>query len=598
MLARFSVAYERFCRLLVAIFVVNVAILAHTLMGAVVLGVFPSFAAAQATFRAWVLSEDRSMRAKEVWTTFHGFWKSEVKSANLFGWPLIILWAVVIVDYYVMNWHARGDFDIMVSGVLLLIIVVLAVFSSLVWVVRANYAERPVWIVRTTLAMIVARPLCSLLQVGLLILTVLVWVQWSGILMVFGLSLPMFCTAWIVYSFGRLPGMDIHDRMEQSTGRARNQTSCPGSKKGGDKMVQSSVSQRVNRSKRLVSIKDIAKETGVSVCTVSLVMNNKDHNRVSKAVAQKIRATAENMGYKPNSVARTLRTSKSNTLGFVTDEIATTPYASKVLEGAQDAASKLGYILLTTNTNNDAELENQEISALLRYNVDGFLYAMMFHRKVDIPEVLEGSPTVVVDSEDAAGRVPSVYPDDELAGYDATNRLIQAGCRRIVYYGSATSIVAQEQRLTGYRRALAEAGIPFDDALVVEVSEFTNADDEAARVFDEIKPDGIFCFNDVRATFIYEAARERGVRIGADVSVISIDNQPFITNVIKPSLTTLELPHYEMGFEAVRQLVTILDGDKAVADLESDRGMAVQRQRDGSKTALRCRIIERDSIVS
>lgn len=369
-------------------------------------------------------------------------------------------------------------------------------------------------------------------------------------------------------------------------------------KKGVIKWCKSSVRQRVNRSKRLVSIKDIAKEAGVSVCTVSLVMNNKDHNRVSKAVAQKIRATAKSMGYKPNSVARTLRTSKSNTLGFVTDEIATTPYASKVLEGAQDAASKLGYILLTTNTNNDAELENQEISALLRYNVDGFLYAMMFHRKVDIPEVLEGSPTVVVDSEDAAGRVPSVYPDDELAGYDATNRLIQAGCRRIVYYGSATSIVAQEQRLTGYRRALAEAGIPFDDALVVEVSEFTNADDEAARVFDEIKPDGIFCFNDVRATFIYEAARERGVRIGADVSVISIDNQPFITNVIKPSLTTLELPHYEMGFEAVRQLVAILDGDKAVADLESDRSMAVQRQRDGSKTALRCRIIERDSIVS
>ena len=124
-----------------------------------------------------------------------------------------------------MNWHARGDFDIMVSGVLLLIIVVLAVFSSLVWVVRANYEESPVWIVRTTLAMIVARPLCSLLQVGLLILTVLVWVQWPVILMVFGLSLPMFCTAWIVYSFGRLPGMDIHDRMEQSTGRARNQTS-------------------------------------------------------------------------------------------------------------------------------------------------------------------------------------------------------------------------------------------------------------------------------------------------------------------------------------------------------------------------------------
>lgn len=84
MLARFSVAYERFCRLLVAIFVVNVAILAHTLMGAVVLGFLPSFAAAQATFRAWLLSEDCSMRAKEVWKTFHGFWKAK-SSARIFS---------------------------------------------------------------------------------------------------------------------------------------------------------------------------------------------------------------------------------------------------------------------------------------------------------------------------------------------------------------------------------------------------------------------------------------------------------------------------------------------------------------------------------
>ena len=327
-------------------------------------------------------------------------------------------------------------------------------------------------------------------------------------------------------------------------------------------MVQSSVRQRVNRSKRLVSIKDIAKEAGVSVCTVSLVMNNKDHNRVSRAVCAENPLTAGEHN-KPNSVARTLRTSKSNTLGFVTDEIVTTPYAGQVLQGAQDAARKLGYILLTANTNNDAELEDQEISALRRYNVDGFLYAMMYHRKVDIPEVLEGSLTVVVDGEDAAGKVPSIYPDDEMAGHDATNRLIQAGCRRIVYYGSTTTIIAQGERLDGYRRALAEAGIAFDEALVVNVLEMTNAAAEAARVFDEIKPDGIFCFNDVRATFIYEAARERGVRIGTDVSVISIDNQPFITDVIKPSLTTLELPHYEMGFEAVRQLVAMLDGDKA-----------------------------------
>ena len=120
---------------------------------------------------------------------------------------------------------------------------------------------------------------------------------------------------------------------------------------------------------------------------------------------------------------------------------------------------------------------------------------------------------------------------------------------------------------------------------------------EAARVFDEIKPDGIFCFNDVRATFIYEAARERGVRIGTDVSVISIDNQPLITDVLKPALTTLELPHYEMGFEAVHQLVAMIDDEAATESLARSED-SIRRSENGPMTPLRCRIIERDSIVS
>lgn len=165
-------------------------------------------------------------------------------------------------------------------------------------------------------------------------------------------------------------------------------------------MESASQSRQADKAKPLVSIKDIAKEAGVSSCTVSLVMNNKDRNRVSKAVAQRVRGTAQSMGYKPNSVARTLRTSRSYVLGFITDEIATSPHAGRVLVGAQEAARKLGYILLTVNTGNDRELENQEIAALRQYRVDGFLYAMMYHRVVEIPAELEGRPTVVVDSED------------------------------------------------------------------------------------------------------------------------------------------------------------------------------------------------------
>ena len=182
------------------------------MLGAVVLGFFPSCAAAQTTFRTWLRAEDRSMRAKEVWGIFHGAWKNELKQANLFGWPLAVCWAVLAIDYYMMNWHARGTFDVAVSGVLFVLALVLLAFTMLVWVVRANYDERPLWIVRTTLTMIVARPLCTLLQIGLALLAILAWAQWPGLLMVFGMSLPTFCTAWIVYSFGRIPGMDIHDR--------------------------------------------------------------------------------------------------------------------------------------------------------------------------------------------------------------------------------------------------------------------------------------------------------------------------------------------------------------------------------------------------
>ena len=143
MLARFSVAYERFCRLLLTIFVVNIAMLVHTLLGAVVLGFFPSCAAAQTTFRTWLRAEDRSMRAKEVWGIFHGAWKNELKQANLFGWPLAVCWVVLAIDYYMMNWHARGTFDVAVSGILFVLALVLLAFTMLVWVVRANYDDRP-----------------------------------------------------------------------------------------------------------------------------------------------------------------------------------------------------------------------------------------------------------------------------------------------------------------------------------------------------------------------------------------------------------------------------------------------------------------------
>ena len=158
-----------------------------------------------------------------------------------------------------------------------------------------------------------------------------------------------------------------------------------------------------------------------------------------------------------------------------------------------------------------------------------------------------------------------------MIGRDATGRLIAAGCRRSVYCGSVSNIVAQEGRSAGYRQALDEAGIPFDPALIISVEEGTDADARASRMLDDLKPDGVFCFNDVRAPAVYAAARTRGLQIGQDLAVVGVDNQPFVASVLRPGLTTVELPHYEMGFEGVMRVVSMIDGPEAVSGLHPDR---------------------------
>ena len=122
----------------------------------------------------------------------------------------------------------------------------------------------------------------------------------------------------------------------------------------------------------MTTMKEIAQQTGVSVSTVSLVLNNRDAGRVKTEIAAKVRATAQELGYQPNPLARSLRTSKTRILGFISEEIATTPYAGGMILGAQDAASRLGYVMLTVNTDGIANADD-EIAALQRYDVDGFV---------------------------------------------------------------------------------------------------------------------------------------------------------------------------------------------------------------------------------
>ena len=136
-------------------------------------------------------------------------------------------------------------------------------------------------------------------------------------------------------------------------------------------------------------------------------------------------------------------------------------------------------------------------------------------------------------------------------------------------------IVAQSERLAGYRAALDESPIGYDDRLVLAIDEHDVYGD-VPRLFDECRPDGVFCFNDVRAHLAYREADRLGLTVGRDLSVVGVDNQPFIAGILSPALTSVELPHYEMGYWSARKLISLIErtGDSALPEPSMEPSIA------------------------
>lgn len=219
-----------------------------------------------------------------------------------------------------------------------------------------------------------------------------------------------------------------------------------------------------------IGIKDVAAAAGVSATTVSHILNEVEGKRINAETRQRVLETARELGYAPNGLARGLRLKRSNTIGFVSDQIATTPHAGRIILGAQEEAAKHDLLLLMLNTGGDQELERREIELLLQRQVDGVLYASMYHRVVEVPQLLRSVPTVLLDARSNDPGVPSAVPDEVQGGETAVRELIRHGHRRIGFINNVDDIPATHGRLEGYRRALAEAGIPEDPRLVVRVT--------------------------------------------------------------------------------------------------------------------------------
>ncbi|WSQ08859.1 LacI family DNA-binding transcriptional regulator [Streptomyces sp. NBC_01231] len=318
---------------------------------------------------------------------------------------------------------------------------------------------------------------------------------------------------------------------------------------------------------RRIGIKDVAAAAGVSVATVSHILNRVEGKRASAETRQRVLRVAEELGYAPNNLARGLRTQRSQTIGFISDEIATTPNAGRIILGAQEAAATHGLVLLLVNTGGDEELERRSIEMLLQRQVDGVLYAAMYHRVVRLPESLRSTPSVLLDARCDDPAVPFVVPDEVQGGYTAARELIEHGHRRIGMTVGTADIPALHGRIEGYRKALAEAGVSYDPSLIASetavpvgsVAVDVAAGYRAARrlLTADQRPTALFCFNDRMAAGAYRAAAELGLSIPDDLSVVGFDNQELVSEALYPALSTVQLPHYEMGARAVTQLLAL-----------------------------------------
>jgi LacI family transcriptional regulator len=326
---------------------------------------------------------------------------------------------------------------------------------------------------------------------------------------------------------------------------------------------------------------DVARLADVSRTTVSLVI--KGHPDIPAETKERVIAAISELGYRPNPATQSLSTQRSGIFGFVSDEIVTTPYAGKIFEGAQDTAWKEGKILLLANTKNDPQLQAAALDMMMERQVDGIIYATFYHRPVSPPDLLWEIPSVLLDCFVPDRSLPSVVPDEVAAAHKATSVLLEKGHKGVGFLNNQDPIPATSARLQGYLAALADHGIPFDPALVTSDSSDSDGGFRSAQTVMQLpdRPTALFCFNDRMAMGAYYALRQINLSIPGDVAVMGFDNQETIAAHLKPGLSTMELPHYEMGKWAFNYLLEHIDHEGDIHPIQH---------------TIECPYIERDSV--
>jgi len=306
-----------------------------------------------------------------------------------------------------------------------------------------------------------------------------------------------------------------------------------------------------------VTLHDVARAAGVSVATVSYVANRRTNVRLSDATRLRVQKVIDDLGYRPNALAKNLVQGTSRLIGLVADGVATTPFAGQIIHGAQDEAWRHGFVLLVANTDSDPQVEHEAIEMMREHQVRGILYSTWYHREIVVPEALNSTDMVLVNCFAPDSPARAVVPDERQGGRVATEQLLRQGHSRIAFINTTWESPARSGRLAGYRDALAAAGIDFDPAYVVDADPDQEGGYGAYEQIRSLDVTAAFCHNDRVAMGLYDAVRVRGLKIPTDLAIVGFDNQEVIAAHLRPPLTTVQLPHYELGAAGIRLLLGI-----------------------------------------
>jgi LacI family transcriptional regulator len=301
-------------------------------------------------------------------------------------------------------------------------------------------------------------------------------------------------------------------------------------------------------------MRDVAERAGVSVTTVSHVINQT--RPVSDELRERVLAAMDELGYQPNRLARSLRRGHTHTVGMIVPD-STNPFFAEVARGVEDTSFEQGYSVILCNSDGNLDKEVFYTNVLAERRVDGILFVAAGISTEQIRDLqARRMPVVVVDREIPDVAVDSVLTDNARGGKLATRYLMDLGHRCIGCIVGPSDVTPSAERVTGYRQALDESGIPVDDALIVKGDFQYEGGYQAARQLLTIDdpPTAIFACNDLMAVGAISAAAEMGRRIPADISVVGFDDVR-LASFANPPLTTVAQPKYEMGVIAATMLL-------------------------------------------